>query len=40
MSGISGILDLTVQVGTVYLLASLGEIYAERSGILNLGLEA
>ncbi|MEM2188824.1 MAG: ABC transporter permease [Nitrososphaerota archaeon] len=32
-------LSLTVQVGTVYLLASLGEIYAERSGILNLGLE-
>lgn len=32
-------LQLTVQMGTVYLLASLGEIYAERSGVLNLGLE-
>ncbi len=32
-------LRLTIQVGTIYLLASLGEIYAERSGILNLGLE-
>lgn len=33
------VLQLTVQMGTVYLLASLGEIYAERSGVLNLGLE-
>ncbi len=32
-------LRLTIQIGTIYLLASLGEIYAERSGILNLGLE-
>ncbi|MEN2975088.1 MAG: ABC transporter permease [Candidatus Caldarchaeales archaeon] len=26
-------------MGTIYLIASLGEIYAERSGVLNLGLE-
>ncbi len=36
---IEQVLQLTVQMGTVYLLASLGEIYAERSGVLNLGLE-
>jgi ABC-type uncharacterized transport system permease subunit len=36
---IESVLGLTVQVGTVYLFASLGEIYAERSGVLNLGLE-
>ena len=36
---IESVLGLTIQVGTVYLLASLGEIYAERSGVLNLGLE-
>ena len=36
---IESILHTTVQMGTVYLLASLGEIYAERSGIMNLGLE-
>ena len=36
---IESVLRLTIQVGTIYLLASLGEIYAERSGILNLGLE-
>ena len=36
---IESVLHTTVQMGTVYLLASLGEIYAERSGILNLGLE-
>ncbi|MEM0454323.1 MAG: ABC transporter permease [Nitrososphaerota archaeon] len=39
LSWIEGVLALTVQFGTVYLLASLGEIYAERSGILNLGME-
>ncbi len=39
VSWIEGVLVLTVQFGTVYLLASLGEIYAERSGILNLGME-
>ena len=36
---IEQVLQLTIQVGTIYLLASLGEIYAERSGILNLGIE-
>ncbi|MEM3398952.1 MAG: ABC transporter permease [Nitrososphaerota archaeon] len=36
---IEQVLQLTVQMGTVYLLASLGEIFAERSGVLNLGLE-
>ena len=36
---LESVLHITVQMGTVYLLASLGEIYAERSGILNLGLE-
>jgi len=36
---LESVLKLTIQVGTVYLLASLGEIYAERSGVLNLGLE-
>ncbi|MCF8884669.1 MAG: ABC transporter permease [Nitrososphaerota archaeon] len=36
---IEQVLQLTVQMGTVYLIASLGEIYAERSGVLNLGLE-
>lgn len=32
-------LSSTVQAGTVLLLAALGETYAERSGILNLGVE-
>ncbi len=36
---LESVLAGAVQMGTVYLLASLGEIYAERSGILNLGLE-
>ena len=39
VSWIEWVLALTFQFGTVYLLASLGEIYAERSGILNLGME-
>lgn len=33
------VLHLSIQMGTVYLIASLGEIYSERSGVLNLGLE-
>lgn len=36
---LESVLQTAVQMGTVYLFASLGEIYAERSGILNLGLE-
>lgn len=36
---LESVLQGAVQMGTVYLLASLGEIYAERSGILNLGVE-
>jgi len=36
---LASVLQGAVQMGTVYLLASLGEIYAERSGILNLGVE-
>jgi len=36
---VESILVGAVQAGTVYLLASLGETYAERSGVLNLGLE-
>ena len=35
----ASILQGAVQIGTIYLFASLGEIYAERSGILNLGIE-
>jgi len=33
------ILQMTFRAGTALLLATLGEIYAERSGILNLGVE-
>lgn len=36
---IASLLTSTVQAGTVYLLATIGEIYAERSGVVNLGLE-
>ncbi|MEM4288157.1 MAG: ABC transporter permease [Candidatus Caldarchaeum sp.] len=36
---ISSILSGAVAAGTVFLLASLGETYAERSGVLNLGME-
>jgi len=36
---IEPVLASTTSIGVVYLLGSLGEIYAERSGILNLGLE-
>ena len=35
---IDSILTGAIQAGTVYLLASLGEVYAERSGVLNLGI--
>jgi simple sugar transport system permease protein len=36
---LTSLLASTVQAGTVYLLATIGEIYAERSGVINLGLE-
>ena len=36
---ISSVLAGAVSAGTVFLIASLGEIYAERAGVLNLGME-
>ncbi len=36
---LESVLAGAVQAGTVFLIASLGEIYAERSGVLNLGME-
>ena len=36
---ISSILAITLRAGTSLIYATVGEIYAERSGILNLGLE-
>ncbi|MEM4315710.1 MAG: ABC transporter permease, partial [Nitrososphaerota archaeon] len=36
---LESVLSGAVQAGTVFLIASLGEIYAERSGVLNLGME-
>ncbi len=39
LAWLESVLAGAVQAGTVYLLASLGEVYAERSGVLNLGLE-
>jgi simple sugar transport system permease protein len=36
---IAGLLDATVAASTVLILASLGEIIAERGGVLNLGVE-
>ena len=35
----TSILTVTLRAGTSLLYATLGEIYAERSGILNLGVE-
>lgn len=39
VSFFTSLLISTVQAGTVYLLATIGEIYAERSGVINLGVE-
>ncbi|HDD26033.1 MAG TPA: ABC transporter permease, partial [Acidilobales archaeon] len=36
---INKILVSTLTVGTIYLIATLGEILAERSGVVNLGVE-
>ena len=36
---ITGFLSATVAMGTVLLLACIGEILTEKSGVLNLGLE-
>jgi len=36
---ISSVLAGAVSAGTVFLIASLGETYAERAGVLNLGME-
>lgn len=36
---IAGTLDATVQAATILLLAGLGELIAERAGVLNLGVE-
>ena len=39
LSLIASILTITIRAGTSLLYATIGEIYAERSGILNLGVE-
>ncbi|TVM19703.1 ABC transporter permease [Oceanidesulfovibrio indonesiensis] len=39
MSMVSQLLEATIQAGTPILYATLGEIVAERSGVLNLGVE-
>jgi len=36
---LESVLSGAIQAGTIFLLASLGETYAERSGVLNLGVE-
>ena len=35
----AGMIDATVSAGTIFIIAALGEIIAERAGILNLGME-
>ncbi|MFB6353933.1 MAG: ABC transporter permease [Halobacteriales archaeon] len=39
VSFLAGLLDATVKAGTVFVIAGLGEIIAERAGVLNLGME-
>ncbi len=39
ISLLTSILTITVRAGTSLILATIGEIYTERSGVLNLGLE-
>lgn len=36
---VAGVVARAMETGTILLLATLGEIYAERSGVLNLGVE-
>lgn len=36
---LTNLLDATISAGTIFIIASLGEIIAERAGILNLGME-
>ena len=35
----AGMIDATISAGTIFIIAALGEIIAERAGILNLGME-
>lgn len=35
----AGMMDATISAGTIFIIAALGEIIAERAGILNLGME-
>ena len=39
MESVTDFLFLTIMAGTPLLLGTLGEIYVERAGILNLGIE-
>ena len=38
-SFLTNLLDATISAGTIFIIGSLGEIIAERAGILNLGME-
>lgn len=39
VSFVAGMVDATISAGTIFIIAALGEIIAERAGILNLGME-
>lgn len=39
MAFLTNLLDATISAGTIFIIAALGEIIAERAGILNLGME-